>query len=134
MRYFKQVGEGLEEYYGPQIGDAEEYRKIGYSIPYGGIESIDWLYVADGAIVVYTTAEYEALHPLPPNRYSRLKIINKLGGDWVAIENSMSALEKAKFYGATYLERGNEDFEAFIEKLKPTMPNIEELLIGCEYD
>ena len=133
MRYLKLIDGRLSEYYGPQMGGAEEYRKIGYSIPYGGTESIDWLYVADGAIVVYTTAEYEALHPLPPRRYSRLRVINKLGNNWVAIESGMSALERAKFYGATFLERGDADFEAFIEKLKPTMPNIEDLLVGCEY-
>lgn len=68
-----------------------------------------------------------------PKRYSRLKIINKLGNNWIAIESGMDQLEKAKFYGATFLERGDSDFEAFIEKLKPTMPNIEDLLVGCEY-
>ena len=133
MRYFKQTDGRLDEYFGPQMG-AAWYAAEGW-LPYPGTLGADWLYVdGNGAIAELSAEEYEALHPEPPKRYSRLKIISKLGADWIAIESGMSALERAKFYGATFLERGNVDFEAFIEKLKPSMPNIEELLMGCEYE
>ena len=133
MRYFKLTDGRLDEYFGPQMG-AAWYAAEGY-LPYAGTLGTDWLYInADGAIAERSSEDYAALHPPPPKRYSRLKIISKLGADWIAIESGMSALERAKFYGATFLERGNADFEAFIEKLKPSMPSIEDLLIGCEYE
>lgn len=67
-----------------------------------------------------------------PKRYSKLRIIEELGESWSAIESSMSALERAKFYNASYLERGNADFEAFLAKLAPTMPDLDAMLAKCE--
>lgn len=73
-----------------------------------------------------------SLYRSGPKRYSKLRIIEELGEAWFSIESGMGALELRKFNAASYLERGNEDFEAFLAKLAPTMPELDAMLAKCE--
>jgi len=131
MRYFKQTDGRLAEYSGPQMG-AAWYAANGW-LPYAGTFGIDWLYVdGNGVIAELSAEEYAALHPAPPTRYSKLRVIEEFGSRWPGIEAFMTELERAKFLAADYLESGRPDVESFLIRLRLEVADIDEILARCE--
>ncbi len=131
MRYFKLTDGRLAEYSGPQMGAAWYAAEGG--LPYAGTLGTDWLYVdAAGAIAERSPEEYAALHPVPPRRYSKLRVIEEFGSRWPEIEALMTEMERTKFMAADYLESGRPDMESFLARLRLEAADINEILARCE--
>ena len=130
MRYFKLTDGLLEEYCGPQMGAA--WFAANRYLPYAGMLGVDWLCLDQGEIRAYSEAEYAALHPASPKRYSKLRIVEQLGSRWPQVEAKMTEHERAKFLAAEYLESGRDDVELFLAALRPELPDLDELLARCE--
>lgn len=131
MRYIKILNGQLVEYSGPQMGSAW-FEENGW-IPYEGWRSLDWLYIdQDGGVAELSEAEYGVLHPAPPKRYNKLRLIEEADERWPLVEAEMTPLEKAKFQAADCLVTGRSDVDEFLARIRLKMPDADEILKRCE--
>ena len=92
-----------------------------------------WL--AENGFVLWTPEELEPYQPKPvelPKKYSTLKIIRVLGGEW---EGYRTRLEAAgyldQFFAANYL---SEDDPVFVAFMKTVPEEVKVMLEMCEWE